>query len=130
MSDGIEADVKAAAKAAIKTKKVSEAIDLLNKTHETIDLFNDGGETRDLINDGEIATAALIDDSDKIVGIDNGDAHIGGASIDSVMDDGSFVNAYFIDGGDFVRKRNFNGDFSDLYQATVVETTYSAPKKS
>ena len=106
MSDGIEADVKAA-KAAIETKKVSEAIDSIK--------INDGGETRDLIyNDDAIGV------------VDNGDAPIGGASIDSIMDDGSFGNAYFSDGGDFVRKSN---DFNSFTQATVVESTYSAPKK-
>ena len=116
--DEIKADVKADVKAAAKAAKAA------------IDSINDGKKTAiDLIDDGDIATAALIDDSDKIVGIDNGDAHIGGARIESVMDDGSFVNAYFSDGGDVVRKSNFNGDFSRLHQATVVETTYSAPKK-
>ena len=81
------------------------------------------------MSDGMEATAALIDDSDKIVGIDNGDSPIGGASIDSVMEDygcgcvcgrkaqHSIYNGYI--------DTKSNIDYSSFTQATVV----SPPKK-
>ena len=123
MSDGIEADVKAAAKAA------KAAIDSIKKARETKKKVSEAIDS--IYNDGDIATTALIGDSDKIVGIDNGDAPINGdtsigdARIEDVMD-GSFVNTYFSDGGDISRKSN---DYSSFTQVTVSEPTYSAPKK-
>lgn len=76
----------------------------------------------------DIATADLIDDSDKIIEIDNGDAIIGGARIEDVMDDGCFVNgtAGFGGGGDFVVKNN---DCSGLSKVTVSGPTSFLQKK-